>query len=84
MAERDDALVATTAGVVQGSTVGAVHVFKGIPYAAPPVGKRRYRKPIPPLSWDGVRPSVKPGPASLQIDGATGGMVARYRVLGEC
>ena len=81
MAERDDALVATAAGVVQGSTVGAVHVFKGIPYAAPPVGKRRYRKPIPPPSWDGVRLGVEPGPASLQIDGATGGMVARYRVL---
>ena len=80
MTQPDDALVATAAGVVRGSTTGGIHVFKGIPYAAPPVGKRRYRKPIPPASWDGIRPCLEPGPASLQPDGGTGGMAARYRV----
>jgi len=32
-----------------------VRVFKGLPFAAPPVGERRWRAPEPPAKWDGVR-----------------------------
>ena len=33
----------------------AVRVFKGIPFAAPPLGENRWREPQPPARWDGVR-----------------------------
>ncbi len=49
--------VKTRAGVLEGTTVadGRVRVFKGIPYAAPPVGPLRWRAPEPVAPWTGVR-----------------------------
>jgi len=44
----------TLAGVV-GSTQPTVRVFKGIPFAAPPLGENRWRAPQPAAKWDGVR-----------------------------
>ncbi len=44
----------------------SVEVFKGIPYAAPPVGELRWRPPQPPASWTEVRPCNEFGPRSLQ------------------
>jgi len=38
-----------------GDTQPSVRVFKGIPYAAPPLGENRWRAPQPPAKWDGVR-----------------------------
>src|SRR4051812_14220365 len=35
----------------------AVRVFKGIPFAAPPLGENRWRAPQPAAKWDGVRPA---------------------------
>lgn len=37
--------------------------FLGIPYAEPPIGDRRFRRPSPPVAWDGVKPAVTYGPA---------------------
>src|SRR5260370_39465589 len=42
------------AGVV-GATQPTVRVFKGIPFAAPPLGENRWRAPQPAAKWDGVR-----------------------------
>ena len=44
----------------------AVHVFKGVPYAAPPVGPRRWKAPAPPAAWSGVRPADRFAPACVQ------------------
>jgi para-nitrobenzyl esterase len=48
-------------GLLEGvsSSVPGVRVFKGIPYAAPPVGDLRWRPPQAPLKWEGVRKADK-------------------------
>ncbi|WP_043738885.1 carboxylesterase family protein [Nocardia asiatica] len=55
--------VRTTAGVVRGSREKAVAVFRGIPYARPPVGERRFAAPVPVAPWEGVRDALAFGPA---------------------
>jgi para-nitrobenzyl esterase len=57
-------------GLLQGvaaSESGDVVVFRGIPYAAPPVGDLRWRAPQPAKAWEGVRECAKFGPAAPQI-----------------
>ncbi|WP_184548543.1 carboxylesterase/lipase family protein [Mucilaginibacter sp. FT3.2] len=51
------AVVATAAGKVSGnvSADGTVHIFKGIPFAAPPVGNLRWKAPQPVTPWEGVK-----------------------------
>ena len=45
----------TQSGQVQGILDGNLVAFRGIPYAAPPAGELRWRPPMPPLSWQGIR-----------------------------
>ena len=54
------------AGVVQGVASGDLVVYRGIPYAAPPVGPLRWRAPQPVAPWTGVRPATAFGAACLQ------------------
>jgi para-nitrobenzyl esterase len=58
----------TANGVVQGvvSADNRVRTFKGIPFAAPPVGALRWKAPQPAPSWTGVRRSVDYGPRCMQ------------------
>src|SRR5262249_13507958 len=57
--------VVTTTGAVSG-TNGEIQAFKGIPYAAPPVGPLRWRPPQPPVSWRGVRDATRFGDDCMQ------------------
>jgi para-nitrobenzyl esterase len=54
-------VVNTQNGALKGmvNKEGSVVTFKGIPYAAPPVGNLRWHEPQPPASWDGVRDATK-------------------------
>ena len=45
-----------------------VATFKGIPYAAPPVGHLRFAAPVPPQPWDGVRDASAFSPTPPQVD----------------
>ncbi|MFI9064088.1 carboxylesterase/lipase family protein [Streptomyces sp. NPDC053429] len=55
----------TRYGVVEGRLEeGGIHVFRGIPYAAPPVGTLRFAAPRPPAAWDGVRDAGAFGPTA--------------------
>lgn len=48
-------LAKTRQGTVSGSAEQGIHIWRGIPYAAPPVGPLRWRAPQPPARWQGVR-----------------------------
>jgi len=65
--------VATAAGRVRGRWEGPVAVFRGIPFAAPPVGPHRFAAPQPVVAWDGVRDASRFGPAPPQPALPTGG-----------
>ncbi|XP_059061393.1 juvenile hormone esterase-like [Achroia grisella] len=63
--------------VRQGSLKGSIYTlldgstcysFKGIPYAQPPIGKLRFKAPLPPLSWKGVYEAKEHGPVCPQFD----------------
>ncbi|HEY3742803.1 MAG TPA: carboxylesterase family protein [Bryobacteraceae bacterium] len=55
-------------GVVEGTagTKPGIRVFKGIPYAAPPVGTLRWKEPQPVVKWSGVRMADHFGPRCMQ------------------
>jgi para-nitrobenzyl esterase len=60
--------VPTKAGLVEGTTSadGAVRVFRGIPFAAPPVGGLRWKPPQPVRAWEGVRKATEFGSYCVQ------------------
>lgn len=66
----DPPLVETRQGVVQGVIEDGLVVFKGIPYAAPPVGPLRWKRPQAPATWDDVRPATAFGPGCPMFDGS--------------
>lgn len=54
--------IRTEAGLVAGAALGSgIRVFRGIPFAAPPVGEMRWRPPGLPLHWNGVRQATEWG-----------------------
>lgn len=59
----------TTQGAVKGVSEGATVAFKGIPYAAPPVGRLRWQPPQPARPWTGVLDGSKFGPVCPQMAG---------------
>jgi para-nitrobenzyl esterase len=58
--------VRAPAGAVQGLEDGDLNVFKGLPYAQPPVGPARWKAPRPLAPWPGVRQARDFGPACVQ------------------
>jgi len=58
--------VRTKEGVVEGLTDSGARVFRGIPYAAPPIGDLRWREPQPAAAWKGVRKATEFGPRCVQ------------------
>lgn len=65
-AQQPQLQVKTDAGVVEGKVQGAARAFLGIPYAAPPVGDLRWRAPMAPAKWDGVKKTTEFGARCMQ------------------
>lgn len=64
MSDIVEATARTAQGTVRGAVERGVAVFRGIPYAAAPVGARRFRAPEPPEPWEGVREALAFGPTA--------------------
>jgi len=66
----DEVRVRIDSGVLAGFVEDGIAVFRGIPYAAPPVGELRWRPPQPPAPWAGARDATAFGHACPQRRGA--------------
>lgn len=64
--------IETAAGTLEGVSEAGARVFRGVPYAAPPVGRLRFRPPAPPERWAGVRAAAGFGPIAPQPPSALG------------
>ena len=71
----------TTGGAVRGSIDDGVASFLGVPYAAAPVGPRRFARPEPAV-WEGERDATAPGPTAPQLPTDRPGMPALSPVTG--
>ena len=64
----------TTQGYIKGASENGIAVFKGIPYAQPPVGRLRFQPPVPHQPWSDTLNAVGFSPEALQPSGtATAG-----------
>ena len=63
----EDIVRQTDAGPVRGTARDDMQIFRAVPYAAPPIGARRFMAPGPVVPWKGVRDARNPGPACPQI-----------------
>ncbi len=65
-----DTPVTVTGGQIRGALADVnpeIVTFKGVPYAAPPVGDLRWKPPQPVVAWDGVRDATVTGPICMQV-----------------
>lgn len=60
--------VKTLNGTVEGINVSGIAEFKGVPFAAPPIGNLRWREPQPVKNWKGIRKAVQFGPRAMQLN----------------
>lgn len=65
-AAQPPAPVRVEGGMLQGTSEDGLRVYRGIPFAAPPVGDLRWRAPRPAANWEGVKPADKFGPRCYQ------------------
>lgn len=68
-------IVETRYGKVQGYEQGSISVWKGIPFARPPTGERRFRAPQRPEPWTDVREATAFSPMAPQVPEALGNIV---------
>jgi para-nitrobenzyl esterase len=75
--------VKTANGIVEGTTEpSGIHAYRGIPFAAPPIGDLRWKAPQPVKNWDGVKTTTAFGPRCMQ-GSLFGDMVFRSNGMSE-
>jgi len=68
-AARPDIVVRTDAGLVAGEALpDGRRLFRGIPFAQPPVGPLRWKPPLPVKPWRGIRDATRSAPGCMQVD----------------
>lgn len=70
-----DGTVGVDGGLVRGHQVDGVWAFLAVPYARAPVGPLRWRPPMAPEPWSGVRDVDQPGPIAPQVIAAPGSVL---------
>ncbi len=70
----DPAVVKAPAGALRGVDQDGLRVFKGVPYAAGPVGALRWKPPVAAPAWSGVRDALDFGPVCYQPKPRAGGI----------
>jgi para-nitrobenzyl esterase len=65
------AVVRTSYGALRGTEEHGVHVFRGVPFARPPVGPLRFHAPQKPDAWRGERDATHYAPAAIQANRGT-------------
>lgn len=68
-AQNNDPVIKTDKGYIRGTIENNIQVFKGIPYAAPPVGNLRFMPPIAHAAWADTLATTNFGPAATQYSG---------------
>jgi len=76
------ATVAVTGGTIEGIELDGIFSYKGIPFAAPPVGENRWKSPRPVVPWQGVKKTDKFAPGPMQ-DTAFGAMLGGPQDISE-
>ena len=76
-------VVRCVAGAVRGRLEDGLAVFRGIPFAEPPVGEARFQAPRPVRGWDGVRDALTFGPPPPQESGFQGRRVVLEAATGD-
>src|SRR5918998_6599755 len=82
--QMDDVIVETFDGAVRGAVDQGVATFKGLRYAAPPLGERRFAAPAPVEPWDGVRDALAFGPSCPQPETRPDGWVGEAATDEDC
>ncbi len=73
-----------TGGEVSGILVDGISIFKGIPFAAPPMGERRWKSPQPVIPWSGIRTAEAFAPGCMQDTSMAKVMGAPDTVSEDC
>jgi para-nitrobenzyl esterase len=79
-----EAIASTSAGQLKGATDRGVVSFKGVPYAAPPVGNLRFRPPQPVEPWDGTRDALALAPSCPQPSQRPPGWTQEHALDEDC
>ena len=57
----------TLNGILEGTCLSGISIFKGVPFAKPPIGNLRWKEPQPAENWKGIRKADKFGPRAMQL-----------------
>jgi para-nitrobenzyl esterase len=80
--------IKTSLGLISGMTVGEhgkeVHVYRGIPYAAPPIGDLRWKAPRPGIPWQGIRKATEYAPSAAQYFPSSAWNIQESQMSEDC